>query len=74
MLSTLAPELVAVGSKNSCGVAEILEQATEPLPTTDSTSGFGLSQVPGGEQENVAFPLVISLPVIMINEIGHSAP
>jgi hypothetical protein len=53
-------------SKNSCGTA--VQQPTEPLPTTYSAAGPLLAGFLGREQEGVAFPLVVPLPMIMFNK------
>jgi hypothetical protein len=61
---------LVVRSKNSCGIAVILQQPAEPLSTAHRTSGLVLSDFPGWKQQYLAFPLMVPLGMIMGNEIG----
>ena len=62
-----------VWSKNSCGITVVLQYAADALPTAYSASGFLVANFLWREQEDVTFPLVVSLPLKMINEVGERA-
>lgn len=65
--------VVPVWSKNSCSITVVLQYAADALPTAYSASGFLVANFLWREQEDVTFPLVVSLAVKMINEVGERA-
>jgi len=64
---------VPVWSKNSGGIAVIVQQPAESLVTAYADSWPVVADFAGGEQKEVALALVVSLRVEMINEIGQRA-
>ncbi len=54
MIREAAPERVR--SKNSCGIAVILQQAAEALVTAYVGSWAMLADFPGGEEKHIALP------------------
>jgi hypothetical protein len=63
-----------VWSNYSCGVAVVFEQAAEPRSTLDPAFRPVLANFVAWEQQDVAFPLVVSLAMKMSNEFGQGAP
>ena len=65
-------DFIPVRSKNSCGTAIELEQASESLATLNRVAArFGF-MAGIREQQLVAFTLMVSFAVIMRAELGQS--
>jgi hypothetical protein len=65
---------IPVWSNYSCGVAVVFEHAAGPRSILDPAFRPVLANFVAGEQQDVAFPLVVSLAMKMSNKFSQGAP